>query len=98
MVLVVTGLKLPIEIGGLRTKVRRRGARSWENATIARTERRKRKRRRLEKEVYKPWDTSLNAGLTETVNGDDDRYLVGKSGGEGNGQVSCICVVYDGGM
>jgi hypothetical protein len=98
MVLVVTGLKLPIEIGGLRTKVRRRGARRWENATIARTERRKRKRRRLEKEVYKPWDTSLNAGLTETVNGDDDRYLVGKSGGEGNGQVSCICVVYDGGM
>jgi hypothetical protein len=51
MVLVVTGLKLPIEIGGLRTKVRRRGARRWENATIARTERRKRKKRRLEKAV-----------------------------------------------
>lgn len=67
MVLVVTGLKLPIENGGLRTKVRRRGARSWENATIARTERRKRRKRRREKEVYKPWGASLNAGLTETV-------------------------------
>jgi hypothetical protein len=76
MVLVVTGLKLPIEIGGLRTKVRRRGARRWENATIARTERRKRKKRRLEKEVYKPWGASLNAA--ETVDGDDDRYVVVK--------------------
>jgi len=76
MVLVVTGLKLPIEIGGLRTKVRRRGARSWENATIARTASEKRRRRRREKEVYKPWGASLNAGLTETGGGDDDRYLV----------------------
>lgn len=76
MVLVVTGLKLPIEIGGLRTKVRRRGARSWENATIARTASEKRRMRRREKELeeYKPWGASLNAGLTET--GDDDRYRV----------------------
>jgi hypothetical protein len=77
MVLVVTGLKLPIENGGLRTKVRRRGARSWENATIARTAREKRRMRRREKEleVYKPWGASLNAGLTETGD-DDDRYRV----------------------
>lgn len=56
----------------MRTKVRRRGARSWENATIARTESRKRRKRRREREVYKPWGASLNVGLAET--GDDDDY------------------------
>jgi hypothetical protein len=62
-VLVVRGLKLPTEKGALGAKVRKRGARRWKSATVAKMARREKRKGRRRREERKPVGASLNEGL-----------------------------------
>jgi hypothetical protein len=52
-----------MEKGALGAKVRKRGARSWKIATVAKMARREKRRGRRRREERKPVGASLNAGL-----------------------------------